>query len=109
MLRWYIGADDPCTPSVKVLQAAEHRNSARRKADLRWRESQHIGGRSIEACEDKIAPKNDDRDADRINDFNEARRSCIYGPTLAGPLVELAPATVVGIQRVRHFAVGETV
>jgi hypothetical protein len=109
MLRWQLGADHLPAPSVKVLQAIEKRDGARRTTDVRWCEAQYVGCRSIETRNNKVATKKHDRKTDRIEDFSEVGYNRIYSNVAARCLAGLVPTAIVGCRQGHHLAVAATV
>src|SRR4051794_10118893 len=103
MLCCRAGADRLRAPPLEVLRFTEDGNSAWRTANVRGRKAESIGRRRIEACDDKVAPQNDDRNADRIKDFSDV--GCRGIQIVVGRRwAESAPTSTVGDGRQGHFA-----
>jgi hypothetical protein len=74
--------------------------------NVRGRKTKRIGCRSIEARDDKVVPKNDDWNADRIEDFGDVGRRGIH-LVIGRYWAESAPISTVGDGRQAHFALAD--
>src|SRR3954471_18342301 len=97
MLCCHASADRLRAPPFEVLRVTEQRNSARRTANVRGPKPESIGGRQIEARDNKIAPQNDNWNANRVKNFSDVvcrgvhfiiagcgRRPLLPGPSSTG-------------------------